>query len=63
MQLTRRTLAAALLVSPSAALAQNPAPAPADPLEAARQNLRQHLSKLAAIDVPMTAEPAFQFKA
>ncbi len=64
MQLTRRKLAAALLAPPAAALAQNQPPgAAAGPLDQARQNLQKHVSKLAAVDVPMTTEPAFQFKA
>ncbi len=64
MQLTRRKLAATLLAPHAAVLAQNQPPvAAAGRLDEARQNLQKHLRKLAAVDVPTTTEPAFQFKA
>jgi hypothetical protein len=60
MKITRRKLAA-VLAAP-AALAQTPRPA-ADPLEAARQRIKANAETLAKENVPMPAEPAFQFKA
>jgi hypothetical protein len=61
--ITRRKLAAALISSP--ALAQVPALAqtPADPLQAARDRIKTTSDALAREQVPMDAEPAFQFKA
>ena len=64
MQLTRRKLAAAVLApAAAAALPQQPRPAaPSDPLAAARANLKRNAARLAAVEVPMFAEPAFQFR-
>ncbi|MGA7238529.1 MAG: hypothetical protein WBY44_22795 [Bryobacteraceae bacterium] len=68
MKITRRKLAAALATPvlaaamPSAAAAQTPA-APADPLEAAKARIKANGDALAKEDVPMSTEPAFQFKA
>jgi hypothetical protein len=59
IQITRRKLAAALISSP--ALAQ--APAPADPLQAAKDRIKTTSDALAKEQVPMATEPAFQFKA
>jgi hypothetical protein len=58
MQITRRELAAVALAAPAAA--QNP---PEDLLKAARDRLKANTDALAAVDVPMDTEPAFQFKA
>jgi hypothetical protein len=60
MKLTRRKLAVALLAP--AAAAQQPPP-PADDLAAARARLKTNADALAKVDVPMSAEPAFTFKA
>jgi hypothetical protein len=59
MQLTRRELATALLAA---------APMPAqttseDLVKAARDRLKSNVDALAAVEVPMETEPAFQFKA
>lgn len=68
MKITRRRLAAALTAPalaaamPSAAPAQTPA-ASADPLEAAKARIKANGDALAKEDVPMSTEPAFQFKA
>jgi hypothetical protein len=62
--MTRRKLGVALISS--AALAQN-APAqtaaPADPLQAAKDRIKAASEALAKEQVPMSTEPAFQFKA
>lgn len=60
--LTRRELAALLTVLPAAAPAQVPAGAEADPLETARERLRETVAKLEAFPLPMAAEPAFVFR-
>ncbi|HWB86826.1 MAG TPA: hypothetical protein VG675_21960 [Bryobacteraceae bacterium] len=64
MQITRRELAAAL--TSGAALAQtapiNPATSD-EALKAAQERLRANSRRLAQDEVPMSTEPAFQFKA
>jgi hypothetical protein len=63
MKLTRREMASALTAG--AALAQAPTPPPRDPateLQAARDQVKATLARLSAQPVPMTTEPAFQFK-
>jgi hypothetical protein len=62
MKLTRRELATALTAG--AALAQTPPqpPTPEAELQAARDQLKATLTRLAAQQVPMSTEPAFQFK-
>jgi hypothetical protein len=62
MQLTRRKLAAAVLVPAAAALPQTQSQ-PQDELAAARQRMKNNAAALAQIDTPMSLEPAFQFKA
>ena len=68
MKMTRRKLAAALAAPalagrmPTVAAAQG-APAPADLLEAAKARIKANSDALAKEDVPMSTEPAFQFKA
>ena len=77
-KITRRRLAAAALGSvaalgPAAALgraalhgasAQAPAPAaPEDLNAAAKEKVHQYSETLAKFDLPMSTEPAFQFKA
>jgi len=62
MQLTRRKLAAAVLVPAAVALPQTPQPQP-DELAAARQRMKDNAGGLAKIDTPMSLEPAFHFKA
>lgn len=64
MKFTRRELASTLIGG--AALAQAPARPPSTPeaeLDAARAQLKANIARLAAQVVPMTTEPAFQFKA
>jgi hypothetical protein len=62
MKLTRRDLAAALLAPAAAAQAQTTTP-PGDEVEAARARLKTNADALAKVDVPMSTEPAFSFKA
>jgi hypothetical protein len=59
MQLTRRKLAVALLAP--AATAQTPPPT--DELQAARERIKTNAEALSKVDLPMSTEPAFQFKA
>lgn len=65
MKLTRRKLVPALAAG--TVLAQAPssqAPSAADAeLQAARDQLKANLTRLAAQSIPMDTEPAFQFKA
>ena len=67
MKITRRKLAATLAAPglvraiPSAATAQTAAPT--EPLEAAKARIKANSDALAKQDVPMSTEPAFQFKA
>ena len=63
MKLTRRELAGALAAA--SALAQTPASPPSSEaeLQRARDQLKAMVARLAAEKVPMTVEPAFQFKA
>lgn len=65
MKLTRRRLASSLAGTAAAALAQTrPADPPAEEaLKAARERIRITSQFLAAQQVPMATEPAFQFKA
>jgi hypothetical protein len=63
-KLTRRQLATAL--TSAAALAQTPSGPPATPedeLKTARDRVKANGAALARQEVPMAAEPAFQFKA
>ena len=59
MQLTRRKLAIALLAP--AATAQTPAPV--DELQAARDRIKTNGELISKVDLPMSTEPAFEFKA
>jgi hypothetical protein len=64
MKLTRRQLATAL--TSAAALAQTPsgrAATPEEELKAARDRVQANGAVLAKQEVPVTTEPAFQFKA
>ena len=64
VKITRRKLAVALASSgalSSKALAQTPAPA--DPLQAAKDRIKAASDALAKEQIPMATEPAFQFKA
>jgi len=68
-RITRRKLAGGLISASavwrsalsSRALAQTPAPA--DPLQAAKDRIKATSDALAKEQVPMGTEPAFQFKA
>jgi hypothetical protein len=64
IKITRRKLAGVLIsISAvwSSGLAQTPAPA--DPLQAAKDRIKTAGDALAKEQVPMATEPAFQFKA
>ena len=64
MKFTRREWASAL--ASATALAQTPAPVlptPEAELQSARDQVAANVTALLAIQVPMTTEPAFQFKA
>lgn len=60
MKLTRRELACAIL--PAAALAQTQ-PAAQDPLAEAKARVKGTADALAKIEIHMSTEPAFQFRA
>jgi hypothetical protein len=60
--LTRRKLAAAVLAPAAAALPQTQSQPP-DELAAARQRMKDNAAAMAKIEVPVSTEPAFQFKA
>ncbi len=63
MQVTRRELAA-ILAPAAAAAAQTAAPSsPADELAAAQARLKTAAGALGRQELPMSTEPAFQFKA
>jgi hypothetical protein len=64
MQLTRRKLAAALLLPAAAARSQTQSQQqPQDELAGARQRMKDNAAALGKIEIPMSVEPAFQFKA
>jgi hypothetical protein len=69
-KLTRREwaggLTSAAALASATALAQTPPPQPPTPegeLQAARDQVKANVAALLQIEVPMTTEPAFQFKA
>ena len=68
-KLTRRELAAALTSAaalPATALAQSPPgalPTPAAELQEAQEQVKANVAALLQMEVPMSTEPAFQFKA
>jgi hypothetical protein len=62
MKLTRRELAATVVAA--TAIAQTTSqPAPADDLQTARDRMKTNGDALAHVPLPMSIEPAFQFKA
>jgi len=63
MKLTRRQLAAVVAAGPLAGLPARAEPQSDAELQAARERLKANAEALAAANVPMTVEPAFQFKA
>ena len=68
MQITRRKLALAALGSAAAVRAVNAQTPPAQPQPesfnaGAREQVRSNSEKLAGVDLPMSTEPAFIFKA
>jgi hypothetical protein len=64
MKFTRRQLAAAVSATVIAqAQTPQPAAAPADDLQAARDRLKANSDLLARQDVPASTEPAFRFQA
>ena len=63
--ISRRQLAAALLIPASSVLPAQETAAPLSAekeLEAARDRIRQNVASLKAYPLPMSTEPAFQFK-
>jgi hypothetical protein len=63
MKITRRNLAFAVLGSAGAAGAAQ-APSPSEDLNAAaKEEARKNSEILSKVDLPMSTEPAFQFKA
>ena len=63
MKVTRRELASGLLASaPAMAQAANPAQTAEEELRAQLEQTRDNAKRLAAFSVPMSTEPAFQFK-
>jgi hypothetical protein len=67
MRMTRRNLAAAVMIPAAALLAQTPATtqtaAPIDDLESARRQIRTNAAALARFDLPVATEPDFRFEA
>jgi hypothetical protein len=64
MKITRRALALSALAGAAAAQPPNQAPAPAEDLDqAARKQVEATSQALLHYEIPMSAEPAFQFKA
>jgi len=63
MTITRRNLAAALAGAPLLAAQTPPAPTPEDDLKAARDRIKSNGETLVAQNIPMSTEPAFQFRA
>ncbi len=63
MKVTRRQLASALAAGMAAAQTEaQPAGNPDAELQKARDQVKANIARLAAETVPMTTEPAFQFK-
>lgn len=63
MKLTRRQLASALTAGVALAQTPQPAASPDAELQAARDRVKANVTRLSALAVPMSVEPAFQFKA
>jgi len=68
MKLTRRQVAVSFAVlasapAPAAPQTQPPSQPQVDDLTAARDRLKNNVSALASVPLPMSTEPAFQFKA
>jgi hypothetical protein len=69
MKLTRRAMAAMLPLvgaeaqTPRPGPANPPAPTPETELQAAREQLSARVLALSQVEVPMSTEPAFEFKA
>jgi hypothetical protein len=63
MRVTRRELAAALAAGAAMAQNQSRPSTPEEELKAARDRVRANGDALAKEQVPMSTEPAFQFKA
>ena len=62
MKITRRNLAA-VVFAPAAFADPQTQTSPQDELEAARQRIKDNAAAVAKLDVAMSTEPAFQFKA
>lgn len=64
MKLTRRELGTALVAGVAGAQTSTPLPpGPEAELQAARDQLKSMIARLAAQAVPMATEPAFRFEA
>jgi hypothetical protein len=63
MKITRRKLALAALGSAAVVRAAQAPGQPEDLNAAAKEQLRKNFEALAKFDLPMSTEPAFQFKA
>jgi hypothetical protein len=63
MKITRRNLAFAVLGSAGAAGAAQASSASEDLNAAAKEEARKNSEILSKVDLPMSTEPAFQFKA
>jgi hypothetical protein len=63
MKITRRSLAAAVVASAGRGQAPPKDAPPAEELAAARKRLRESLDTLRKLEVEMTVEPDFTFKA
>ncbi|HXK05475.1 MAG TPA: hypothetical protein VMS37_23930 [Verrucomicrobiae bacterium] len=63
MKLTRRKLALALFAAREMASRPAPQQPSDDDLKARRDLMRANAAAVAKVEIPMAAEPAFQFKA
>ena len=65
MKVSRRSLGKILVAAaPAAVLAQTPQPpSPNDDAKSAHDAMRNNLSLIAKVKIPMAVEPAFRFKA
>ncbi|MCC6857300.1 MAG: hypothetical protein IT158_02005 [Bryobacterales bacterium] len=65
MGVTRREWVAALAASAGAAQpeGERPPQTPEEELEAARKRQQGNLGRIAKLEIPMSAEPAFRFEA
>jgi hypothetical protein len=62
-KLTRRELAAAVALPAMAQTAAAPQPTADEDLQAAQRRMRENRAAMDAVALPMSTEPAFQFRA